>query len=160
MSFSRVDSNVETFLGATTATGLTVSTGQTLDLEGMVTGTDPVQLSVRAWVDGTSKPDWQQTYSDSSDSAITDPGGVRLWGYLSQNAELEDRHPVCQCERHRCRFDRRRGGSHELADLDGSDFEPDVDGSDFEPDVDGSDFEPDVDGSDRPPAGWRVRPGK
>ena len=87
VSFSRVDSNVETFLGATTATGLTVSTGQTLDLEGMVTGTDPVQLSVRAWVDGTSKPDWQQTYSDSSDSAITDPGGVRLWGYLSQNAD-------------------------------------------------------------------------
>ena len=87
VSFSRVDSNVETFLGTTTATGITVSTGQNLDIEGMVTGTDPVQLSVRAWVDGSDKPDWQQTYSDSSDASITDPGGVRLWGYLSQSAD-------------------------------------------------------------------------
>lgn len=57
-----------------TGTGLTVATGQKVALEGQVTGTDPVHLSVRASVSGGSTPDWQKTYDDSSSSKIVDSG--------------------------------------------------------------------------------------
>jgi hypothetical protein len=85
VSFSRVASGTETVL-ASAANGVTVSTGQKLNVEGLVTGTDPVQLSVRAWADGSAKPAWQQTYSDTSGSRITDSGAVRLWSFLSSSA--------------------------------------------------------------------------
>ncbi|HET9648798.1 MAG TPA: hypothetical protein VFP34_11260 [Microlunatus sp.] len=85
VSVSRVGSSAETVL-VSADNGLTVSSGQKLNLEGSVTGTDPVQIQVRAWVDGSTKPGWQQTYSDSSASRVTGAGPVRLWGYLSGSA--------------------------------------------------------------------------
>jgi hypothetical protein len=85
VSFSRVASGSETVL-ASASNGVKVSTGQKLNVEGLVTGTNPVKLSVRAWADGTTKPGWQQTYSDSSGSRITAAGAVRLWSYLSSSA--------------------------------------------------------------------------
>ena len=87
VSFSRVESSRETSLGSLKVIGLTVSTGQRLDLEASVTGTDPVQLSVRAWVHGSTKPNWQLTYSDSSKKqhhrCRSSPA---LWSYLSWSA--------------------------------------------------------------------------
>lgn len=85
VSFSRVASGAETALVSAT-NGVKVSTGQKLNVEGMVTGTNPVKLSVRAWADGSGKPGWQQTYSDTSGAKITAAGPVRLWGYLSSSA--------------------------------------------------------------------------
>ncbi|GAA3608788.1 right-handed parallel beta-helix repeat-containing protein [Microlunatus ginsengisoli] len=85
VSVSRVSGGAESILVSAT-NGLKVSTGQKLNVEGQVTGTSPVQISVRAWVDGTTKPGWQQTYSDNSGSKITAAGAVQLWGYLDSAA--------------------------------------------------------------------------
>ena len=65
VGFSRVTGGQETLL-LSKATSVKVSAGQKLTIEGSVTGTNPVALSVRAWVAGSTKPGWQQTYKDSS----------------------------------------------------------------------------------------------
>ncbi len=75
----------ETLL-ASQATAVKVSTGTKLNVDGMATGTNPVKLSVRTWVNGASKPGWQQTFSDSSGSRISSAGAVRVYGYLSAAA--------------------------------------------------------------------------
>ena len=85
VSISRVVSGAETSL-ASASTGITVSTGQRVTVEGSVTGTSPVAVFVRAWVDGGTKPAWQQTFSDTSGSRVTGSGPVRVWGYLSGSA--------------------------------------------------------------------------
>lgn len=85
VSISRVASGTETSV-ASGSTGITASSGQKLTVEGSVTGTNPVAISVRAWIDGSTEPAWQQSYSDSSGSRITSSGGVRVWGYLSGGA--------------------------------------------------------------------------
>ena len=82
VGFSRVTGGKETLL-LSKATGVKVSAGQKLTIEGSVTGSNPVALSVRAWVAGSTKPGWQQTYKDTSSARITAAGPVRLWGYLS-----------------------------------------------------------------------------
>lgn len=66
--------------------GQKVSKGQTLRVEGSVSGTSPVTLQVRAWADGTTKPGWQQTYADSSGSRVTSSAAVKAWTYLSGSA--------------------------------------------------------------------------
>ena len=85
VGFSRVTGGKETLLGSK-ATSVKVSAGQKLNVEGSVTGTNPVALSVRAWVSGATKPGWQQTYNDTSSARITATGAVRAWGYLSSTA--------------------------------------------------------------------------
>lgn len=83
--FSRAAGSTETTI-AGDLTGKTVSTGQRLVVEGKVTGTNPVQLWVRTWVEGGSKPDWQETATDSSSSRITTAGAIRAWGYLGSGS--------------------------------------------------------------------------
>lgn len=85
VSISRVASGSETTV-ASGSTGITAGSGQRLNVEGTVTGTNPVTVSVRSWIDGSSRPAWQQTYADSSGSRITAAGPVRVWGYLSSSA--------------------------------------------------------------------------
>jgi hypothetical protein len=85
VSISRVVSGTETTL-ASGSTGATVSTGQRVTVEGLVIGTSPVAVSVRAWIDGATKPDWQKTVSDTSGSRVTGSGPVRVWAYLSGSA--------------------------------------------------------------------------
>lgn len=80
--FSRVVGNRETLFPSRDS-GLVVSAGQRLNVEGSVTGTSPVNLSVRTWVDGSSKPGWQQTYTDTASARISAPGPVRVWAYAS-----------------------------------------------------------------------------
>ena len=83
----RVVGGVETTL-ASGSTSLAVSTGQQLRIEGVVAGTNPVRIAVRAWADGAAKPGWQQSIADASSRRISTPGIVRLWGYLSASAAL------------------------------------------------------------------------
>jgi len=85
VGFSRVAGGKETLLGSK-AIGVKVSAGQKLTVEGSVTGSNPVALSVRAWVSGTTKPGWQQTYNDSAAARINASGAVRAWAYLSSTA--------------------------------------------------------------------------
>ncbi|MGK9145997.1 hypothetical protein KXS11_00005, partial [Plantibacter flavus] len=85
VSIARVVGGVETAL-VSGATGVTVQTGQKLNLEGVVSGTNPVKLSVRAWVDGATKPAWQQSASDTSAARVSAAGPVRVWSYLSGTA--------------------------------------------------------------------------
>ncbi|AZH82929.1 hypothetical protein EAO79_08475 [Plantibacter sp. PA-3-X8] len=85
VSISRVVAGAETSL-VSGATGITVATGQQLNLEGTVSGSNPVKLSVRAWVEGTTKPSWQQSASDSSATRVSAAGPVRVWSYLSGSA--------------------------------------------------------------------------
>ena len=85
VGFSRVIGGQDTLL-LSQPTGLKVSTGQKLNVEGAATGTSPVKLSVRAWVDGSAKPGYQQTYVDSTSGRITGSATARVWGYLSAAA--------------------------------------------------------------------------
>lgn len=83
--FSRVRGGSETLLLSESIAG-TVTPGQTIRLEGLVQGSSPVRLSVRAWVDGSAKPGWQKSYSDSSGDRLTAGGAARVWSYLSSAA--------------------------------------------------------------------------
>lgn len=82
---SRVSGGTETLLSSAPV-GIKVSSGQRLDVEGSVSGTNPVKLAVRAWVDGSTKPDWQQQTVDSSAAQVKDDGPTRSWAYLSSAA--------------------------------------------------------------------------
>ena len=57
--------------------------GEKVTLEFQATGTSPVSLSARAWITSAAKPDWQATASDTSASAITRPGAIGVWSYVS-----------------------------------------------------------------------------
>jgi hypothetical protein len=85
VGFSRVHAGAETVL-LSAPTTIKVAAGQKLNLEGSVTGTNPVTLAVRAWLDGTTKPGWLQTSGDSSAARITAAGPVALWAFLSGTA--------------------------------------------------------------------------
>lgn len=86
VSISRAVGGAETSL-TSGSTNQTVTTGTKLNVEGKISGSNPVQISVRAWADGSPKPSaWQQTYDDGSSSRLSSAAPVRLWGYLSGSA--------------------------------------------------------------------------
>lgn len=60
----------------------TMRSGQTLRGEVQVSGTSPVLIKARAWVDGTTTPAWQIEYSDSSAARIQTKGSVQVWDYV------------------------------------------------------------------------------
>ena len=86
VSLSRVAGSVETAFGTAVTTGLTVKPGETVRLEGLVAGLDPVTAYVRAWKLGTTAPSWQLAAKYYTTSRITTDGATRLWGYLSGSA--------------------------------------------------------------------------
>jgi trimeric autotransporter adhesin len=55
--------------------------GQTFHGNVQVTGTSPVLIRARVWIDGSSKPDWQLRHSDSDSARITGKGAVALRDY-------------------------------------------------------------------------------
>ncbi|MGN6609421.1 MAG: hypothetical protein ACTHMS_20730, partial [Jatrophihabitans sp.] len=84
LGLSRLGVNrAETSLAYKTLT-LKVTPGQVLDLEGLVSGSAPVGLSVRAWLDGTAVPAWQLTYNDSA-GTLPQTGSIGEWAYLSSS---------------------------------------------------------------------------
>ncbi|MTD12753.1 DUF1565 domain-containing protein [Nakamurella sp. YIM 132087] len=60
-----------------------LTSGAKARLELQVTGTDPVRLQVRAWLDGDSAPGWQIDTTDSSSARLTGLGTIGLWTYVS-----------------------------------------------------------------------------
>lgn len=79
----------------TAAEGTLVSTkpltsyqvGQKVRVEFTVTGTSPVSLKARIWIDGTAKPtSWQQTFDDTATNRITQAGAVQVSTYLSSGS--------------------------------------------------------------------------
>ncbi|HEY5881083.1 MAG TPA: hypothetical protein VIU11_19380 [Nakamurella sp.] len=79
---SRTAGSADTGLGSTVLP-LTVSAGQEIALQFQVTGTDPVQLSVRAHPKDVSAPDWQFVVNDGSGSRISTSGNTGIWDYVS-----------------------------------------------------------------------------
>ncbi|WAX55913.1 hypothetical protein M6B22_15395 [Jatrophihabitans cynanchi] len=69
---------------ATRTLPLRIRPGQVLNLEGMVTGSTPAKLAVKAWRAGTSVPDWQLRKDDSS-GRVPSSGHVAEWAFLSQS---------------------------------------------------------------------------
>ena len=86
VSLSRVAGGVETALGNPQPTGVTVKAGETVRLQGLVAGLNPVLTYVRAWKSGTATPSWQLASRDYSAARITADGLTRLWGYASSTA--------------------------------------------------------------------------
>ncbi len=86
VSLSRVAGGAETALGTYQSTGVTVKPGETIRLQGVVAGLNPVLVYVRAWKSGTATPDWQLAARDYTASRITTEGQTRLWGYLGSTA--------------------------------------------------------------------------
>ncbi len=86
VSLSRVAGSVETALGSPVNTGVTVKPGDTVRLEGLVAGLNPVTTYVRAWKVGAATPTWQLAARDYTASRITTEGAIRLWSYLSGSA--------------------------------------------------------------------------
>jgi len=86
VSLSRVAGSVETAFGSPVNTGVTVKPGETVRLEGLVAGLDPVTTYVRAWKPGAATPSWQLAARDYTADRITTDGATRLWGYLSASA--------------------------------------------------------------------------
>lgn len=63
------------------ATG--VKAGASVRLEFRATGTNPVHLQARAWLNGTAQPDWQSVADDSSAQRVTSAGSLAAWSYVS-----------------------------------------------------------------------------
>ena len=76
---------VETTLASAALRG-TVTAGSQVQVETTVTGTSPVSFAMRAWVVGSTKPDWQVQAVDTSSARISTAGSVRAWAYLSSSA--------------------------------------------------------------------------
>jgi parallel beta-helix repeat protein len=72
----------EQLLGEAT-TPTTVSAGQQVTVELLVTGSSPVTVSAKAYRSGTSAPDWQVTRSDSGSTRISSAGKVGVYAYNS-----------------------------------------------------------------------------
>ena len=86
VSIVRVIDGVETTLVNGTS-GLIVTKGQQLKVEGVASGAKPVKVAARAWIAGGTKPAWQQSVTDTSARRIATGGPVRVWGYLSGTAK-------------------------------------------------------------------------
>ena len=85
LSFSRTAAGVETNFGPEVQ-ALTVTAGTWVSLHGIVAGTSPTQLQVRAWQAGSAEPGgWTVTTTDST-AGIQGSGDVGLLGYLSRSA--------------------------------------------------------------------------
>jgi hypothetical protein len=63
------------------ATG--VKAGTAVRLEFQATGSSPVHLQARAWVDGAATPSWQSVADDSSPKRLTAAGSIAAWSYVS-----------------------------------------------------------------------------
>ncbi len=82
VSFTRTLVSNETSLG-TKSIPLVLGNNQKLMLELEVTGTNPVHLAIRAWLDGSAQPAWQYQLDDQSAARIASPGSVGFWMYSS-----------------------------------------------------------------------------
>ena len=82
LSFSRTAGSDETALGKIDLP-FGAAAGQKINLQFEVTGTDPVQLRSRAWLDGAAEPGWQYELTDSAAGRLAGSGTVGFWSYAS-----------------------------------------------------------------------------
>ena len=68
-------------------TGL--AAGGQVHLEFDATGTDPVQLRLRAWTDGDEVPGWQAVVEDATDLRLQEPGALGVWSYVSSGSTAQ-----------------------------------------------------------------------
>jgi parallel beta-helix repeat protein len=66
-----------------------VKAGARILLEFQATGTSPVTLNARAWVEGATKPAWQATLDDSDDKRLQAAGSVGVWTYISSGTAVQ-----------------------------------------------------------------------
>ncbi len=78
----RANGGAETWLGSK-ATSTTVSAGQNVTVELAVSGSSTVKVQGKAYVSGSSVPDWQAVKTDSSGTRVTGAGTVGLRTYVS-----------------------------------------------------------------------------
>jgi len=63
-----------------------VPAGSTVSFDFEAVGTRSVDLRARAWVDGTTRPEWQLDVDDSSSKRITATGKLGVWTYASRGS--------------------------------------------------------------------------
>ena len=68
-------------------TGL--SAGAPVHLEFETTGTAPVQLRARAWVEGSEIPGWQAVVDDADELRLQAPGTLGVWSYISSGSSAQ-----------------------------------------------------------------------
>jgi parallel beta-helix repeat protein len=81
LGVARVNGSTSKWLGAVTVPQA-FRAGQLISSEFQATGTSPVVLRARAWVTGSTKPNWQVVYSDANSLRIQAAGSVELLDYL------------------------------------------------------------------------------
>jgi hypothetical protein len=84
LGFSRFRDNVLTHVGSTFVLNTRAIAGHSIMLEGLAAGTTAIQFRSRAWLSGTTKPDWQLGASDASSSRFL--SGGRSGIYISSDA--------------------------------------------------------------------------
>lgn len=82
IELSRINSNKETLLNHTVLPG-TVSTGQRLNFQAWITGTSPVVVRARFWLDTRPKPDWLVSYNDSTPNRLVSGASVAKVGIFA-----------------------------------------------------------------------------
>ena len=87
VSAGKVVDGDETELGTTaTVAGLEQGAGEYIWLRARVVGTNPTQIMVRAWADGSPEPvDWPYTVTDATE-ALQVPGAIGIRAYLGLQA--------------------------------------------------------------------------
>jgi hypothetical protein len=78
LTLSRVRRNHATVL-ASRALAFRVKPGQSVRVQGLVTGVSAVTLKARAWRVGTRQPGWQLGATDTSSRRFVVPGRLRAW---------------------------------------------------------------------------------
>lgn len=87
-SFSRVQKNKETSLGAPVSLGLTVKPGEQLRLSAMATKGTPARIYLKAWTSKSAEPaNWMVAAEDSASKGIPNGNDVFAWGFLSKSAK-------------------------------------------------------------------------
>ncbi|MBP2457501.1 parallel beta-helix repeat protein [Clavibacter michiganensis] len=76
----------QTTVVADTIVARGVVPGRVVNIESRVSGSAPVAIDARAWLDGQAVPAWQAAAVDSSSSRLASGAGTRLWGYLSKSS--------------------------------------------------------------------------
>lgn len=87
VSFSRVNSGIETAIGTPTKLALEAKPGEKLRIRAAVVGLTTVQMYLRVWKSDQGEPaEWAVAASDASSDRITREGATYLWAYLSGSA--------------------------------------------------------------------------
>ena len=88
LGVTRRNGGSSTWLGGVTLP-TALRAGQTIRGGVQVTGTSPVVIKARVWVDGATKPGWQLNHTDSSSSRIQASGSVELRDFAqAANSQL------------------------------------------------------------------------